>query len=517
MKLIHKIVIPIVFVLAFSIVSILFFTQRSLKDSLVKEEFLKTNETVAKRVVALLSRLDFTSTNSESSQENFRKFADDVITPSISRLIIWGRNKDVLYSTVKLSTQEKVNSSDELIKLFSLGEPFFILRKNNYDEAYFTSDEFLNIYIPVYISSELLGAVEINLVMAATLSPLEKQSNSLLIILILSGVSMLISVLIVLRFFVLAPISELDKAAQRISFGDFDYGITTAPTGEIGHLAKSFDRMRIDLKKNTELLIKEKKLEEDANKKLAQNVSKLNTTSGALERALSAVSVVSHQLRTPLTVTKGSTEMLLDGSFGKLNEDQEHIISQVAESNNRLITLVGQMLDVTKIEQHKLPLAIGEVWIDEVIEKVIKDLAPYAKEKNVSVKYTHEISDKTKIQADETKLYQVFQNIIENSIKYCIPKNEDAGCFVDVLIKKDENKVLASVSDSGIGIPKSSQDKIFEKFYRAPNAVKTEDGGSGLGLYIAKSIVEAMDGSIDFESKEGQGAKFIVSFPSIQS
>ena len=224
------------------------------------------------------------------------------------------------------------------------------------------------------------------------------------------------------------------------------------------------------------------------------------------------VAVVSHQLRTPLSVTKGNTEMLLDESLGKLNAEQREVISQTAESNEQLITLVNQMLDIAKIEKGSLSMNLEKISVDKILEKAIGDLISYAKNNNVSIKYSESKEKTPKILGDESRLYQVFQNLIENAIEYC-HNNEDKICPVNISIKSLFGKIDIEITDAGIGIPKQEQKKIFERFYRASNAVHLKSSGTGLGLYITKSVIENLKGTVKFESEEGKGTTFFITLP----
>lgn len=232
-----------------------------------------------------------------------------------------------------------------------------------------------------------------------------------------------------------------------------------------------------------------------------------------LERSKSElVAVVSHQLRTPLSVTKGNTEMLLDEGLGKLNNEQRRVISQTAESNERLIALVNQMLDITKIEKKRHPRDLKKLSIDKILEKTIKNISPYAKEKNVSIRYSGPKEKIPEILAYEDDLYKVFQNLIENAVDYC-QNNKDKICPVYISIKSSSEKISVEISDSGVGIPKQEQNKIFERFYRASNAPRFKSGGTGLGLFIVKSVVENLGGIVKFESEEGKGTTFFITLP----
>ncbi|MFT5180045.1 MAG: two-component system phosphate regulon sensor histidine kinase PhoR [Candidatus Paceibacteria bacterium] len=224
------------------------------------------------------------------------------------------------------------------------------------------------------------------------------------------------------------------------------------------------------------------------------------------------VAVASHQLRTPLTVTKGNTEMLLDKSFGDLNEEQEIVLNHMAEANDRLITLVNEMLDITKIEKNKLHMSVVKIDVLEIVESVIESLENHAKKHGTDICFTKTDGEVPLIMGDEMRVRQIFQNLTENAIQYN-RKTGNGECSIKIDLVVNESNVEVSVKDSGIGIPVPEQGKIFERFYRATNSVKFASSGTGLGLYIAKSIIDKLGGSIRFESEENKGTTFFVTFP----
>ena len=224
------------------------------------------------------------------------------------------------------------------------------------------------------------------------------------------------------------------------------------------------------------------------------------------------VAVASHQLKTPLTVTRGNTEMLLDGSLGKLNKEQTSVIRQTAEANKKLITLVNEMLDITRIEKNRLQMNVVDINIDQILGGVIDNLKEYIERHNIKVCYEKIEGAIPAVKGDKMRAQQIFQNLIENAIQYSRFSNKN-DCSVDINLSVKEGSVEVSVKDSGIGIPVREQGKIFERFYRATNAVKFASSGTGLGLYIAKSILKELGGDIRFESEQDVGTTFFVTFP----
>jgi len=223
------------------------------------------------------------------------------------------------------------------------------------------------------------------------------------------------------------------------------------------------------------------------------------------------VSITSHQLRTPLSVVKGNLEMILDGDFGTVPTQQKEILREAFLGNERMIRLVNDLMDARKIEEGKFELKLETVQPKEFALEAVENLLPFAHGYNVSLSFVKSSAKLPKIKIDSQKIRQVLQNLIENAVKYsCNRKN---GKIV-VKIKKDKQFLNFIVKDNGIGIPKEEQGKLYDRFFRGSNATKLDPGGgTGLGLYIAKAIIEQNGGKIWFESEEGKGTTFYIAFP----
>lgn len=218
------------------------------------------------------------------------------------------------------------------------------------------------------------------------------------------------------------------------------------------------------------------------------------------------LSVASHQLRTPLGSMRWNLEMLLSGDAGKLSEEAKEILKDIYESDKRIIDLVNDLLNISRIDQGRVSDEPIKTDISDVISTAIKEMEPIAEKKQVEIKYIKQSSPEIII--DAKRLREVIQNLLSNSVKY----NKQKG-KVEVVLKVDNGKVKISIQDTGMGIPKEDQNNIYAKFFRAQNAVKSETEGSGLGLFLVKSYIEGWGGKIDFESKEGEGSKFVITLP----
>lgn len=221
------------------------------------------------------------------------------------------------------------------------------------------------------------------------------------------------------------------------------------------------------------------------------------------------LSVAAHQLRTPLSGMRWNMEMLLGGDYGELPVEAREAVSRIHENNQRMIVLVNDLLNVALLNEGPGPDARVAVDVATVVSAVIKELAPYAEKSHIAVDFSLPPGGGCQAFAVERRLYEVFMNIIHNAIKYSRPNTR-----VSVVIEPCGRGVFSiKISDSGIGIPKGEQDKVFGKFFRASNALQWKTEGSGLGLSVVKAFVEEMSGSIRFETKEGEGTTFFVELP----
>jgi PAS domain S-box-containing protein len=220
------------------------------------------------------------------------------------------------------------------------------------------------------------------------------------------------------------------------------------------------------------------------------------------------VSLAAHQLRTPLSGIKWSLKMILDEDLGPVPEGLKDFLKKALLSNERLIHLVNDLLDVTRIEEGKFLYKLEEKDVVKIVENVFNSYLDLAKEKNIEFKLEKLKDDFPLIKVDEEKIKLVIQNLIENALIYTLPKGK-----VTVTIDLQNGNFFFKIQDTGIGIPKEVQDRIFTKFFRASNAAKIDTEGSGLGLFVTKNIVESHGGKIWFESEEGKGTTFYFTIP----
>jgi PAS domain S-box-containing protein len=221
------------------------------------------------------------------------------------------------------------------------------------------------------------------------------------------------------------------------------------------------------------------------------------------------VSLASHQLRTPLSTVNWYSEMLLTGDVGEVTTDQKKYLEEIYNGNQRMVDLVNTLLDVSRIELGTLVVESKPTDIIKLTQNVINEQKLQIIKKRIKLSPSHE-DHIPLIKSDPKLLKMVIQNLLSNAIKY----TPDGG-KISISIFRDEKKnVILKMSDTGYGIPKNQQDKIFTKLFRADNVVGKDTEGTGLGLYIAKSIVEQAGGKLWFESRENKGTTFYAALPS---
>jgi PAS domain S-box-containing protein len=231
------------------------------------------------------------------------------------------------------------------------------------------------------------------------------------------------------------------------------------------------------------------------------------------------VSLASHQLRTPLSSINWYTEMLLAGDAGEVNEEQKKYLQEVSEGSQRMVSLVNSLLNVSRLDLGTFIIEPEEINLEETSKSVIKELMPQILMKKLKVEEFYG-ENLPKFSADKKLLRIIFQNLLSNSVKYTpaessvkieLLRMQKGEMFGGIEVKEDS--ISIKVSDSGIGIPDNQKNKIFSKLFRADNARESETEGTGLGLYIVKSIVDKSGGMIWFESEENKGTTFYIIFP----
>lgn len=251
------------------------------------------------------------------------------------------------------------------------------------------------------------------------------------------------------------------------------------------------------------------KLDEEVKKKTSE-LRKANDELKQLDEAKSEfISIASHQLRTPLTIIKGYISMMQEGSFGKVSPIINTNLTKVYQANERLIELVENLLDISRIESGRQEFIMQKTHLEDMAQTVVENLKNNAKDKNLKLIF-HKPTHKTpEVMADANKLHEVMMNFVDNSIKYTKEGK------VEVFVTADENKMVTfCVKDTGMGIKPEIMPVLFRKFSRGKGSFRVHTEGLGLGLYVARMMIDAHKGKIWAESDgDNKGSKFCFSLP----
>jgi PAS domain S-box-containing protein len=217
-------------------------------------------------------------------------------------------------------------------------------------------------------------------------------------------------------------------------------------------------------------------------------------------------SMITHELKTPLTPIRGYCEILKDETFGVLNNDQKDFVNIIEQNATRLERLIGDVLDVQKLDMGKMTYNKKNLDVDEFLKNVEKDISPLLKEKEIHFSLPDGV--KINIVTDKFRLHEIFENLIRNSIDFVPLRGK-----IFVGIQNNKNMLVFSVHDNGVGIPKEKQSNIFKKFFQGDTSQTRKHGGTGLGLVVCKGLIEGLGGKIWFDSQEGVGTTFYFSIP----
>ena len=214
------------------------------------------------------------------------------------------------------------------------------------------------------------------------------------------------------------------------------------------------------------------------------------------------ISMASHQLRTPLTSIKGYISMVVEEDAGKVNPMQKEMLTQAFFSSQRMVYLISDLLNVSRLKTGKFIIEQSPVNLVDVVNQELHQLQETAASRDLTLNFDHS-DDFPQLMLDETKTRQIIMNFVDNAIYYT-----QAGGNIEVKLIDNRDTIELRVIDNGIGVPKAEQAHLFTKFYRAGNARKARPDGTGLGLFMAKKVIIAEGGSLIFDSVEGKGSTF---------
>lgn len=311
----------------------------------------------------------------------------------------------------------------------------------------------------------------------------------------------------------------LSRVAADIASGDLDARTGLTGTDEVALVGSTFDRMAQSISEYVEYLQKSEarllEAQADLENRVMQRTEELAI---ARDEALEAsktkssfLASMSHELRTPLNAIIGYSELLLEDAKRAAQKDLEVDLEKINSAGMHLLSLVNDVLDLSKIEAGKMSLVLGSFGVKECIEDMLKSLYPLVHKNKCSIKLNYE-DEVGSIYADKIKFRQVLINLISNAAKFAPGSEIKVSCS----LKSDDNNkqfLIVSVSDSGPGISESKLGRIFDEFSQLSSVESSLQKGTGLGLAISQKYCQRMGGEISVESKKGVGSTFIVRLP----
>lgn len=287
------------------------------------------------------------------------------------------------------------------------------------------------------------------------------------------------------------PLGQLTRMAQNIGMGNFNTSSKLVGRDELGILGKTLNSMSEHIQQA------QRALEEELEK--TKQLDKQKTE---------FLSIAAHQLRTPMSGIKWVVQMTLDGDFGELPKEAHEQMQKAAENVDRMIQLINSLLDVSRLDTQGLDFSFEQADVMAMLHEAEEDLYQAAEKNGVTITTIPPTQPLPLVRVDKERMTIVFHNLIDNAVKYT-PK----GGRIAVGARQEGDVIVVAVADTGYGIPKAEQARLFTKFFRASNIQAVQADGSGLGLYMVNEIVRRHGGEIQVVSIEGKGTTFRVRIP----
>jgi signal transduction histidine kinase len=309
------------------------------------------------------------------------------------------------------------------------------------------------------------------------------------------------------------PLDALTNGAAIIGKGDLGHQVAVKTKDEFGQLAVAFNKMTHDLQAvtasrdelNTE--VAERKQAQEDVRKYAQRLEQANIRLQEMDRLKSVfLASMSHELRTPLNSILGFTNIILQGMTGEINADQKKQLTHVKKNADHLLSLINDLLDISKIEAGKVELSMKEFNLNDVVQEVVEPLAPAASQNGLAL--VTQVPQGITLFSDMRRIKQVLINFVSNAIKF----TDQGSVTITAGVQSDSNLEIR-VLDTGVGIKKEDMAKLFLPFQQAGMSLTEKHKGTGLGLYLTKKIADLLGGDVSARSEYGRGSEFIFTMP----
>ena len=432
----------------------------------------------------------------DSSDDAYVQFERICANGNINMLIA-DQDRNLIWSSYSSAQRFQMQMEDWLygsdrsrVQVLSSGKDYTLLRQ---------TDERLQSEYLVLLGTLKNGN---NLYMRAAVESIRESAsitNQFFVMVSMGAIILSVILIIVLSKGISHPIHALSDIARRMTQLDFD-----AKYIPVRHVSREIDELGNSMNELSETLEETISELKTANVSLQQDIEKKEQIDEMRKEFLSNVS---HELKTPITSMKVLADSLLAQPDAPVELYQE-FMADIAEEIDRENKIITDLLSLVKMDKKAADLHIENKNINELLELIIKRLTPIADKQDINL--VLESFRPVNAEVDETKLTLALSNLVENAIKY----NKEGG-WVHVSLNVDNKYFYVKVEDSGIGIPKESQDAIFERFYRVDKSHSREIGGTGLGLAITRSAILMHRGAIKVYSKEGEGTTFTVRIPLI--
>ncbi|TNF99225.1 MAG: HAMP domain-containing protein [Gammaproteobacteria bacterium] len=417
------------------------------------------------------------------------------------------KEQDVIYGVLVakngINLSNYLDSTNEFVSsAIAALDSFKTLPVIDYIDA---RDDIISMNFPVYFDEQIIGYLRIGL----SRKRIDESMENTLIHMMLANVFIIlflsISIYVAFRLMAMKPIYHLRDGLRRVGEGDLQALIKAESGDELGKLSDSFNNMVIRLSETItqkDEFARQLKNQADELRRLRDEALIAN------QHKSEFLANMSHELRTPLNAVIGFSQMLKREVFGNLNEKQMEYVDDISTSGNHLLSLINEILDLSKVEAGRMELHLGAFQLADSLESAVALFKEKAATHGIELML--DVDDQIQeVTADEQKLKQVLLNLVSNAMKF----TPDGGKVHVNAVRRDDDGIEVSVSDTGIGISEEDQQLIFEEFHQGSSEHARVKEGTGLGLTLSQKFVEMHGGKIWVASQPGQGATFTFTIP----